>query len=54
MLKLGIIGYDHPHAYRVHKWGLQLVPEQVQVVAIADPDLEKTRADLQAFGARHF
>jgi len=54
MLNLGIISYDHPHAYRVHKWGLQSVPDRVQVVALAEPDAEKARADVETYGARYF
>ncbi|MBC7224442.1 MAG: Gfo/Idh/MocA family oxidoreductase [Anaerolineae bacterium] len=54
MLRLGILGYDHPHAYRVHKWGLQQVAHQVRVVAIADPDAGRVQADVAAYGARYF
>lgn len=54
MLNLGIISYDHPHAHRVHKWGLQLVTDRVQVVAIADPDFTAVESDVQAYDARYF
>jgi UDP-N-acetylglucosamine 3-dehydrogenase len=54
MIRLGVIGLDHPHATGNHFPALEYIQDRVRVAAIAHPDLEKARPWLDLFQAKYF